>query len=250
MVSIKTLLKFVCFSILVINLPKTACEILDDATLVAYYSFDSGSVEDSGPNYINGTVTSGVINVPGHINEGLAFGLTNAYFYFGGLVALGISNQAFSFSLWIQPTANIGGGTILHVANGPDGFDHGGSAWCMPFMGFDSDSRLTIQGFNGYAFSVIGPTLSVNEWTHVAQTYSYTNGITLYINGIQVGTSGSTSYSASGIPNYVFVGYYGPLGCTCTTDAIIPGVFYGAVDELRLYSRELSASDVCVLANQ
>lgn len=33
---------------------KTANEILDDATLVAYYSFDNGSLFDRGPNRING----------------------------------------------------------------------------------------------------------------------------------------------------------------------------------------------------
>jgi hypothetical protein len=33
---------------------KTADEILIDATLVAYYSFDNGSFYDSGPNKING----------------------------------------------------------------------------------------------------------------------------------------------------------------------------------------------------
>jgi hypothetical protein len=33
---------------------KTVIEILTDATLVAYYSFDNGSFYDSGPNKING----------------------------------------------------------------------------------------------------------------------------------------------------------------------------------------------------
>ena len=33
---------------------KSASEVLDDATLVAYYSFDNGSLLDQGPNRING----------------------------------------------------------------------------------------------------------------------------------------------------------------------------------------------------
>lgn len=37
---------------------KTATEILDDATLVAYYSFDNGSFLDRGPNRINGVSVS------------------------------------------------------------------------------------------------------------------------------------------------------------------------------------------------
>jgi hypothetical protein len=37
-----------------ISMAKSAAEILIDATLVAYYSFDNGSFYDSGPNKING----------------------------------------------------------------------------------------------------------------------------------------------------------------------------------------------------
>jgi len=33
---------------------KSAAELLSDATLVAYYSFDNASFYDSGPNRING----------------------------------------------------------------------------------------------------------------------------------------------------------------------------------------------------
>ena len=38
---------------------KNASEILDDATLVTYYSFDGGSFYDAGPNKINGVDDSG-----------------------------------------------------------------------------------------------------------------------------------------------------------------------------------------------
>jgi len=48
---------------------------LDDATLTAYYSFDSGSVADSGPNYITGTAISGVTTVTGHVNQAFSFSL-------------------------------------------------------------------------------------------------------------------------------------------------------------------------------
>jgi hypothetical protein len=37
-----------------ISQAKTATQVLSDATLVAYYSFDNGSFYDSGPNQING----------------------------------------------------------------------------------------------------------------------------------------------------------------------------------------------------
>ena len=41
---------------------KTTNEILSDATLVAHYSFDSGSLYDHGPNRINGVSQTNLIN--------------------------------------------------------------------------------------------------------------------------------------------------------------------------------------------
>ena len=232
------------------NRAKSACEILDDATLVAYFSFDSGLLQDSGPNYLTGSISSGVTTVSGHVNQALGFGASSTYFSVGNLVALGTSNKAFSFSFWIKPTTYTGVGTILHVANGPNGYTNGASPWCVPFIGLDALNRLVAQVWNGGAVSLVGPTLSLNVWTHVVATYSTASGVTLYVNAAQVGTTNGTSYTASGVPDYVLLGYYGSLGSSCATGSISAGQFTGAIDEFRIYNRELSPSDVCVLANQ
>jgi hypothetical protein len=179
-----------------------------------------------------------------------SFGSSNAYFYVGGLTPLDTANQAFSFSLWANPTSYAGVGTIIHVANGANGLNNGVFPWCIPFIGFNSANSLIAQIWNGYGVSVVGPTLPLNVWTHIVETFSTTNGVTLYVNGTQVGRTGSSNSAASGVPDYIFVGYYDSSGSTCVTSSITPGIFYGAVDELRIYSRELALSDVCILANQ
>lgn len=46
---------------------KTASEILDDATLVAYYPFDNGSFFDRGPNRINGVSFSLSLTFHSHL---------------------------------------------------------------------------------------------------------------------------------------------------------------------------------------
>jgi hypothetical protein len=242
-------LLFILFFI-VSNRAKSACEILDDATLVAYYTFDSGSVQDSGPNYLTGIATSNVTTVTGYVNQAFYFGSSAAYFYVGGLIALGTVNNAFSFSFWIKPTAYNNGGTILHVAVGTNGYSTGRYAWCLPFIGLDSSNRLIAQVWTGSPLALTGSVPPLNVWTHIVETYSSTNGITLYVNGTQVGRTGSANYSASTVADYIFLGYYGTSGSLCATGNIIPGPFYGAVDELRIYSRELSSADACVLANQ
>ncbi|CAF3656349.1 unnamed protein product [Rotaria sordida] len=205
---------------------------------------------DSGPNYFTGTITYPVTTVSGYVNQALTFGASSTYFSVGDLVALGTSNKAFSFSLWVKPTAYTGVGTIVHVANGADGYTNGVSSWCVPFIGFDSSNRLVAQVWNGSAIPIVGSTLSLNVWTHIVETYSTTNGVILYVNGIQVGTTGAASYSASEVPDYVLLGYYGSSGFNCQTGSITAGQFTGAIDEFRIYSRELSLTDVCVLANQ
>ncbi len=152
--------------------------------------------------------------------------------------------------MWVKSTSYTGGGTILHVADGANRLNNGAFPWCIPFIGFNSTNNLIAQIWNGYVVSVVGPTLTLNVWTHIVQTFSTTNGVTLYINGTKVGTTSCSSSAASGVPDYIFVGYYGSSGSSCVTGSITSGIFYGAVDKLRIYSRELTVSDVCILANQ
>jgi hypothetical protein len=93
---------------------KNASELLDEATLVAYYPFDN-SYMDSGPNSINNS--SGVLttfNSAGQFNQALLINSTNSsYFQTTGFYYLGQTNYSHSFAFWIYPFVNSG--TILQV---------------------------------------------------------------------------------------------------------------------------------------
>jgi hypothetical protein len=93
---------------------KNASELLDEATLVAYYPFD-GSYLDSGPNNINnnnGVFTT--FNSSGRFGQALMINSANSsYFQTTGFYYLGLTNYPYSFSLWIYPFIN--NGTILQV---------------------------------------------------------------------------------------------------------------------------------------
>ncbi len=86
-------------------------------------------------------------------------------------------------------------------------------------------------------------------WYHLVTSYSATNGIRLWINGTLIGSTGPFSYAPSTVPNTITVA--SPLGSTgnCALGNIVSGQFYGLVDELRIYSRELNATEVAALAN-
>ena len=58
---------------------KTTSEILDDATLVCWYSFDNHLYEDSGPLHLKVTPVN-VSSVVGRVNQGISF-ISNSSYY-------------------------------------------------------------------------------------------------------------------------------------------------------------------------
>ncbi|CAF1377781.1 unnamed protein product [Didymodactylos carnosus] len=221
---------------------KNATEILNDATLTAYYSFDGGLYLDSGPLWINGTGVS-VNRTTGRVNQALSFATSSSYFQATGFTLLGTVNQSFSIALWIKPTTVSGGATIVHTSGLTTR-----TGWCIPMIGLSSSGNVITQNWNNGLVSVTGPVLSVNVWTHIVETYSFTNGVRMYVNGALYGATTSFSYYASGTPNTITLG--NPLsGSACASSPVLPGQFYGAMDEFRLYSRELNSTDVYSLAH-
>ncbi|CAF1611898.1 unnamed protein product, partial [Didymodactylos carnosus] len=100
---------------------KTACEILQDATITVYYSFEN-SVIDSGPNKITGTISgTGTSFVTGGRVGTYALELSTAgsYFQTQSLTSLGITNQPFTIALWVRPTALSG--VLIHISSQSNG---------------------------------------------------------------------------------------------------------------------------------
>jgi hypothetical protein len=95
----------------------------------------------------------------------------------------------------------------------------------------------------------------LRSWTHVVQTWSSTNGLSLYINGVLYAQNSTvTAYISSGVPDYLTLAStllaipYPLFGCSTTGVLAGMGYYNGSIDELRVYSRELSALEVCALA--
>ncbi|CAF4109352.1 unnamed protein product [Adineta steineri] len=219
---------------------RSASDILSDATFSTWHSFDCGIAFDSGPYRING-IANNVVLAPGRVGQGLSFNSSSSYYQLYGFPVLATSNHPYSISLWIRRTST-GGGGLVHVST-----QSGGGGWCVDFMGFSSSGQIIGSSYSTAVKDVIGPILSINVWTHVATTFSTTNGVRLYVNGSLIGSTGAMAYSASGATNTVTLG--NSLTTGCGTNSIVPGTFYGYLDEFRLYSRELSAADVTTLAN-
>ena len=225
------------------NRSKTPEEVLHDATLTLYYSFDNNSTCDDGPLGINGSLVGYSSFVPGRKGQALQINKVN-FSYVGaqGLVLLGRHDQSHSFSIWIKPTV-VNTSSIIHLSSLPDG-----TGWCLPILSLTIAGQLITTSWDGIVHRVLGPAVPANTWTHAAATYSRTNGLRLYVNGTLASTSSPFSFVGSTTPDYLFVG--SPLAAiNFPWWSDINGQYSGVVDELRVYSRELSIDDIVSLAN-
>ena len=100
---------------------KTACEVLQDATLSAYFPFDSTSsaLTDSGPNFLTATGSGYTISA-GHLNSAIFFNSIGSYAQIVGVRVLGQTSASsftlpFSISVWLNPT--VANGSVLHVSS-------------------------------------------------------------------------------------------------------------------------------------
>jgi hypothetical protein len=221
---------------------KIASEILDDATLVVYYRFlSTAPLIDSGPNYINGSWGGGAVSTAwGIINQAIKFPVNRSSILVTGLVLLGTSNLPFSLSLWFNTTTLNGGGTIVHISSTTTG-----TGWCLRFIGLTASGNVEIQIHNNTGNVVLtGPVMPTGIWNHVVYTFSTTNGIRLYVNGTLYGSI-ATTYVASGAADTLIFG--NPLSGVSCGSSMPNKQFYGSIDEVRLYSRELTTTEVSQL---
>lgn len=100
---------------------KSACEILQDATLSAYFSFDSAvsALTDSGPNFLKATGNAFTIS-SGHRKSAVFFTSVGSYLQIAGVRILGQTAASvfalpFSISLWLCPL--VCNGSVLHVSS-------------------------------------------------------------------------------------------------------------------------------------
>ena len=224
------------------NRAKNSTEILRDATLVVHFSFDSNSTYDQGPLRINGSLVANSTFVSGRVGQALEIkNLNRSTFELHGLVLLGVSSRSHSFSVWIRPYVQQKS-SILYLSNQANG-----TVWCLPILGLTSTRQLMSYTYNGTVFALMGPTVPLNSWTHAALTYSRANGLRLYVNGTFSNSLAPFPFVSGGQPMHLFISTPSS-GISCVTGYNTGGPYSGAVDELRVYSRELSAGDVTALA--
>lgn len=220
------------------------------SNLLGWWKFDEGTgttAADSSGNGNNGTFTGSPTWVAGQVGTGALSFSVGARILTNDLTATeGVS--AVTWSAWIKPTslgdlrailAKFYKGTasghqqfILEESNGTFGDNSGLIAAVSSTNGTGND------------FVYTGSVLTTGVWTHVAVVFDgsltgNTNRLKVYINGTQVSTTGTGS-----IPSTTQ---------TTTSDFSIGASsdnianFIGAIDDVRVYNRALSSTDVADL---
>jgi hypothetical protein len=219
-----------------------------DATIEATYkpapppnqvtalSFSEGSgtfaADNSGSGH-NGTLVNGATWTAGKFDNGLSLDSTNDYVSVANPSTLNFGTSDFTIALWLKRQATGVEHTILSktanmswTSGGKELFING------------SNNTLGFGSFGvGEAFST-GTFTNDGLWHHVAVTFvDGSNTITFYIDGVASG--GGTLNLPADVGSHVV-----KLGSSPA-----PHYFRGQLDELRIFDRALSSSEVQSIMN-
>jgi hypothetical protein len=195
--------------------------------LVGYWNFNEGSgttAADSSGNNNNGTI-SGATWTTGKYGNALNFNGS------AGLVSINkdiIGSGATTISAWVYLNGYGQGGYGYILANGPAQFYTVG--W---------DKKLAFTGnYNSNVLISASNSIQLNQWVHVTITRDNLGTANVYING----TLNGTANQSSGTPQ---AGGSSAIGNAPSGSQ----TFNGLIDEVRIYNRALSASEVLELYN-
>ena len=205
-------------------------------SLVAFYSFGSGSINDvSGNNYNLINITSATSGPDRAGNANCAFMFTQAngdYLKYSNPAFINnFQSTPFSISLWYKPLGIqtqtgyellIGRDTSFHC---PDTYGQ----WSVGLY----DLRKAVFGINEY--SLWQDSIGLNIWKHLVVTCNGTD-LKLYINGI---VTPNTAETGCGIP----------VPTLNIGDLLIGKGYNGLLDDIIIYKKVLTTSEITQLSN-
>jgi hypothetical protein len=206
--------------------------------LLAYWSFDSTTVSGSSVSDLSGngkTMTlSGTTNTSGKAGQARSYNGSSDY----GVANLGTQPSSITTNVWFRANSTADQALV----------DFQDSA--SPVTGY----HMTVLGIYGgslYASywniaNLTGPAISAGQWYMATLTYDNATGVqNLYLNGTLVGSNTGTW----GGPGTLYF-YLAQQQQSCSFNSncgVNANFFNGAIDEVRVYNRALTAAEVRAL---
>jgi len=205
--------------------------------LVAYYPFN-GNANDASGNGNNAVVYGAILTTDRFDSPGSAyyFDGTNSYIDIPQSATLNGLVTNFTLSAWIWQNGVVNGGYRI-IDKCPAGTGNGWTFDTINCAGCPTTIwRLRLQANANNPDNVYGSTdYSLRQWHHVVASVSGTNG-TVYLDGHLNGSGGVGNIPVNALD--VFIGSGHP--------SADPGHawFNGIIDDVRIYNRSLSSSEI------
>ncbi|MHC4166445.1 MAG: LamG-like jellyroll fold domain-containing protein [Planctomycetota bacterium] len=195
--------------------------------LVGYWNFD-GNANDSSGNNVESTEYGNPVYVPGVIGEAIEFDGSGQQVHITGFSA--IQNQdEMTVCMWAKADNPSGGQQVMWFTN------EDGSYGRIRFRLNGGDWQWR-SGGSGSNITAGGPPATGGQWVHLVGTRKNNDKLELFVNGVSVATE---PFGVAGAPrDQSAIGAEGRN----PTDPRLP--FDGAIDEVRVYNRILSADDI------
>ncbi|MGV8151337.1 MAG: Ig-like domain-containing protein [Candidatus Woesearchaeota archaeon] len=187
----------------------------------ALFGETSTSMYDFSRNNRLGTAYNGaVVGSAGKFGSGISFDGVNDY---AGTGSFNVGSS-WTINLWVNPRRLVSNGAVLWAPNG-------NQPWSENNIGGLYASNSDIHWWFGGSQRISAPVLNTNTWSMVTMT-SDGSTVRLYTNGVQVGTSS------------VSTNFNNPLVIAQKGIDNDEAYFNGTMDELAVWNRALSASEV------
>jgi hypothetical protein len=160
-----------------------------------------------------------------------------------GLDFASMTHPAITVSAWVRGDSGV---TQMNGANlVTKGYGRGGEAFCLDFPATGNKYRWMVRDSVGVSYTIVGAACN-GTWQHVVAVFDSTaaaNGVRLYVNGV---LSAQANGPASLLSNTHTVSIGGREGYAPTAPqyAGYDMFFSGALDDVRIYNRALSQSDI------
>jgi hypothetical protein len=223
----RTILSAGIFAAILTSVPTASA----DPNLVSHWKFDEGSgstaYDSAGDN--DGTV-NGATWTTGQIGSALHFDGSSAYVSVpDGDNSLDMDNEM-TIMAWVKPNDNDDTYCIA---------SKGMSIFGVNYV-FDISSgllQLFCNNLLGMPYSSAS-SVTAGVWQHVAVTLREGDSVKFYINGAPAGTLSQTEAFGSVNNDPLLIG-------KCLSQS---GLFYGDIDDVRIYNKALSAKEISLIA--
>jgi hypothetical protein len=222
-----------------------------DTSLKGYWSFNGSTISgttayDNSGNGNNGTLTNGPTPTIGKLGQALSFNGSNNYVNIPHNSVLNFAyNQDFSVSLWAkipatQNNTTTVGNIILQKWVNTGGYPYAIRIYNQTYGVSGDRGKIYALRYDGTNLPTVVSSIAVNDsvW-HQINFIKNGSMLSLYVDGALSNTTTDTTTGTTTNSNPLYIG----------EEAGTSYPFTGSIDEVRVYSRALSSTEVSALYN-